>query len=141
ASSTGIAWRKRASSTRATSTCGTSRAERARLFPPEQLLQVAFLQLHPGRPAVIALAAMRSGLHFTEQGVHFGDRERAAGADAAVARYRRGDLVEPFLERERLVEGGEFVRQIPNETVDIAIAEHRRGRAHQHRRRAEAFEV
>ena len=70
-------------------------------FPPEQFLDVAMGELHPGRAAVVALAAVRGDLHLAEQRVHLGDREQPAGADRAVAGHGRGDMVELFLEAER----------------------------------------
>src|SRR4051812_42679226 len=36
-------------------------------LPAEQLLDIAMCQLHPGRPAVIALPRMRRDLHLAEQ--------------------------------------------------------------------------
>ncbi len=46
-----------------------------RSLPPEQLLDIAMRQLHPGRAAVVALARMRRDLHFAEQRVHLRHRQ------------------------------------------------------------------
>ena len=51
----------------------TAGAPRRASLPPEQLFYVAVLELHPGRAAVIALAAMGGDFHLAKQGVHFGD--------------------------------------------------------------------
>ncbi len=90
---------------------------------------------------MVALAAVRRDNHFAEEGVHLGHRQRAAGADAAVAGHGRGDLVEAFLEAQRLVEGGEFVGEVADQALDVALAERRRHRADQHSGRAEPLEV
>jgi len=71
------------------------------LFPTKKFLDIAVPELHPGRPAMVALAGMGSDFHFAKQRVHFGDREDAAGAHGTVARHRRGDVIELFLERHR----------------------------------------
>ena len=68
-------------------------------LPPKQPLHIPQCQLHPSWPAMVALAAMRGDFHFAEQGVHFGDRQHAAGADGAVAGHGGGDMVDAFLER------------------------------------------
>ena len=73
-------------------------------LPPEQLLDIAMLQLHPGRAAMVALAGVRRDLHFPQQRIHLGDRQDTAGADRAVARHGRRDMVQPLAQRQRLVE-------------------------------------
>src|SRR3546814_1615486 len=75
--------------------------------PPEQLLDIAVCEFHPGRAAVVALARMRGRLHLAEQRVHLGDRQHAPRPHRTVARHRRGDVIEPFLEAERGVIGAE----------------------------------
>src|SRR4051812_42118275 len=77
----------------------------SRSFSSKQFIKLKLVKFHPGRPAMIALAAVRRDFHFPEQRVHFGDRQRAAGADAAVTSHGRGDMVQAFLEAERLIEG------------------------------------
>ena len=45
---------------------------------------------------MVALAGVRRGLHFAEEGVHLRGGENAAGADATVAGHGAADLAEPF---------------------------------------------
>ena len=52
------------------------------LPPPEQLLDIAQLQFHIGRPAVVALAGVRRRLHLAQQCVHLLCLEAAAGDPA-----------------------------------------------------------
>ena len=70
---------------------------------------------------MVALARMRRDLHLAQQRVHLGDRQHPPGADRAVAGHRRGDMVEPLLEAQRLVERGEFVGEIGDQPGDIAL--------------------
>src|SRR3954466_13987992 len=53
--------------------------------PPEQLLDIAQLQFHISRAAVVALAGIRRVFHLAQQRVHLFRFEAAAGADRAVA--------------------------------------------------------
>ena len=94
----------------------------ATYFRPNSFSMSPCAELHPGRAAVIALAGMGRDLHLAEQGVHLGDRQHAAGADRAVAGHGRGDVVEPLLEAERLVEGGELVGEVGDQALDVAAA-------------------
>src|SRR6185436_6997365 len=110
-------------------------------FPPEQFLDVGMGELHPGWAAVVALAAMGGDLHLAQQGVHLGDREQTAGADGAVAGHGRSDMVEPFLQGQRLVEGGELVGEVGDQAPDVTGAEHGRGGPDEDRLRAEAFQL
>ena len=90
---------------------------------------------------MVALPRMRGDFHFTQERVHLGDRQDPPGADRAVARHRRRDMVEPFAQRQRLVERGEFVGEIGDEPGHVALPEHCGHAAHQHRMRAEAVEI
>jgi hypothetical protein len=62
--------------------------------PAEQLLDVGMRQLHPGRPAVVALAAMGCDFHLAQQGVHLGHRQDPTGPDRAMAGNGRRDMIE-----------------------------------------------
>ena len=58
-----------------------------------------------------------------------------------MAGHRSRHRIEPFAQRQRLIEGGEFVRQIGDQPRRIGLTEQRRRRAHQHRGRPEPFEI
>src|SRR3954469_21761281 len=71
---------------------------RSSSFPAEEFLDVAVGELYPGGTAVVALARMGGDLHLAEQSIHLGDGEEAAGADRAVARHGRRDMVDFLLQ-------------------------------------------
>src|SRR5690606_39886107 len=65
----------------------------------EEPLDVAELQLHICRAAVVALTGERRRLHLSQERVHLVRRQAPPRADAAMAGHRRANRFEPLLER------------------------------------------
>src|SRR5688572_6930547 len=57
--------------------------------PQKELIELMHAELHPCRPAMIALAAALRLLHFPQQGVHFLQGQLPAGAHRGVAGHGR----------------------------------------------------
>src|ERR671919_289455 len=104
---------------------GGSAARRTGLAsaPLEQALDVGARQRHVGRPAVVALAAVRGRLHRPQQGVHLGEAEAAAGPHAAVAGKARADPLERLAQALRPVDLGQVLRQVLDQPPDLDRAE------------------
>src|SRR5690625_1298744 len=71
----------------------------ARSPSAEQALDIRQLQFHVGRAAMIALPAVRGGLHLAQQSVHLLDGKAPSRAHRAMAGERAAYLLQPLLER------------------------------------------
>ena len=90
---------------------------------------------------MIALAAMRRHFHFAEQRIHLGNIEHPPCPYRTVAGHGRCNMVDPFLQAQRLVKSTKLIGQIRDQGFHVARAEHRRRRPHQHRARSEPFHL
>jgi len=97
---------------------------------PEQLLDIAQLQFHIGRPAVVALAGIRRVFHLAQQRVHLFRLEAAAGAHRAVAGHGGGDMHQAALERKRFVPFRHVFGEIAHQRLSVDLAQQRRSLAH-----------
>src|SRR5262249_33953618 len=70
--------------------------------PAEQLFDIRQLELHIGRPAMVALAGMGRGFHLAQQGVHLLAIQAASGPHAGVAGQGAGHLFQPLLQGQRI---------------------------------------
>ena len=110
---------------------------RPRLAPAEQSLDVAELQFHIGRAAVIALAGIGCPLHLAQQRIHLGRLEPAPGAHRAVTGHRRRDLHQAALEGQGLVPFAHMLGEVAHQAGAVDLAEQRRRLAQRHRAGAE----
>ena len=119
---------------------GVMRSSRLPLPPPEQLLDIAQLQFHIGRPAVVALAGIRRVFHLAQQRVHLFRLEDAPGAHRAVAGHGGRDMHQAAFQRQRLVPFRHVFGEIAQQRAGIGLAEQRRRLAHRDRAGAEGVD-
>src|SRR5215469_14588756 len=94
--------------------CRIARAAqpRDRLASPKQPFDVGKVERDVGRATVIALAAVRSGFHLTQQCVHFGGREMSSSAHAGMASERAAYGFDPLFKRQAVAPLGELVGEV-----------------------------
>ncbi len=89
---------------------------------------------------MVALAGAGRALHLAQQRVHFLGLELAARAHRMMAGDGREAMVEPALQRQRAVLGGEIVGEIAQQRGHVGLGDQRRRLAQQDRAGAEAFD-
>ena len=75
---------------------------------------------------MVALTGMGRRFHLAEQSIHLLRREPPPRAHRSVAGDGAADFLQPFLQRQRLVEFGEIVRKVAHQSRHIELAEYRR---------------
>ncbi len=88
---------------------------------------------------MIALGGVGRGLHFPEQCVHLIQAHGPPGTHAAVAGHGRANRVEPRLDAAGFA-FAEFLHEIADQRLQIAMAQERRRFAHDHGAGSEAFD-
>ena len=73
-----------------------------RSAPPEQPLDIGEVERHIGRTPMIALAAVRRGLHLAQQRIHLRGREAPSRAHADVTGERAAHGVDALALKERV---------------------------------------
>src|SRR4029077_10429732 len=100
-----------------------SSARRDGLPPSEHPLDVRELQLHIGRPAVIALTGIRDHFHLAQERVHLGGLEPAACAHRAVAGHGGRDVQKTALQRQGIVPFRHVLGKVADQSPHINLAQ------------------
>ena len=81
---------------------------------------------------MIALPGVGGSFHFPEQRIHFLAIEPPSGPDRGVTGHGGGDIVDPVLEPDGLVEFAQFIGEVAHQTGNIGLAQDRWNLADHH---------
>src|SRR5258708_16620190 len=91
-------------------------------FPShEHLVQLAYRDLEPGRPPVVALAGALGRFHVAQQRVHLGHREGTVGPDRSVAGHGGEHFVLALCEHPAAAELRDFRQPVPAEFTRVGL--------------------
>src|SRR3569623_1992639 len=103
--------------------CSSSRSERSARSAPaqKQLVQLVHAQLHPGGPAMIALAAALRALHVAQQGIHLGQGEPAVREHRAKTGFVRNLFVDVLVNARAIAVQVEIGKHVAQQLRRVAV--------------------
>ena len=89
--------------------------------PAEHPFDVGELQLHIGRPPVIALAGMRGRFHLAQQRVHLIGIEAAPRTHAHMTGQRCRHVIQTLLKRTHRFRLGQLIGEIADQSLGVDL--------------------